>query len=174
MRTILSLAIASALIASPIAAQSSDRRMETPCPMHLTDLSLTPVQDSAFIAIRAAHRAEVRAVHARLGLAMPKSHEMPAMHTGQPVKTPQSMPHAAGAAKHDSATHAAHKPAHEAMQASMARSLEAARAVLTDTQRARFDAAAKAHKAEKEKLAASGIEHSCSDCCPDHDAHHKS
>jgi hypothetical protein len=157
MRTFLSLAVASALIASPLAAQAAAGRMETPCPMHLTDLALTPVQDSAFVAIRAAHRAEVRAVHARLGLETPAGHEKRKMHADHPAK----------------ADDPAHEPAHDAMKASMARSIEAARAVLTDAQRVRFDAAVTAHKAEKEKLSSSGTKHSCGDCCPDHDARHE-
>ena len=156
MRNITMLAIAGLFVASPVAAQGAKApaaRMTTDCPMHLTTLALSPVQDSAFAAIRAAHRAEMHAVHERLGM------------KGE---------HAAG---HDMKQHHASAqaaPMREAMQASMKRSLEAARAVLTDAQRVKFDAAAEAHAQEKKSLAASGAEHECGDCCPDHDAMHGS
>ena len=51
------------------AAAGDSTHMRTPCPLHLTTLDLTPAQDSALRAIRAAHVAEVRAVRARLGVA---------------------------------------------------------------------------------------------------------
>lgn len=157
MRSMIIAAAAAVLLASPAFAQpAQSSKLSTPCPLHLTTLALTPAQDSAFAAIRAAHRAEMHAVHEKTGAAH----------------------HAAGShAQHDAAQHAKHQAGHapmqEAMHASMKRSLEAARAVLTAGQLATFDAAAKAHDEEKKALAAKGGTHSCADCCPDHDAMHE-
>ena len=149
MRTFRHLVLVAALVAAarPAAAQHdahaghapAAHAMRTPCPLHLDSLALTPVQDTALVAIRAAHMAEMKAVKARLG--------MPT----------------------DSAHHPAH---HEAMQASMARSLDAVRAILDDTQRVRFEAAVAAHAAEKKARRASGQPHDCGECCKGHDAAH--
>ena len=150
MRSTIIAATAAVLLASPAFAQSAQpARMTTPCPLHLTTLALSPVQDSAFTAIRAAHKAEMHAVHEKTGA---EHHAAGAQHAG----------HAAS-----------HAPMKEAMQASMKRSLEAARAVLGAEQLAKFDAAAKAHADEKAALAAKGAHHECADCCPDHDAKHE-
>jgi hypothetical protein len=131
--------------------------MKTPCPLHLTTLNLTRAQDSAFKAIRAAHLAEMKPIHAAMG--MPAMQHQPGM-------------------KHDSATHAQHqammkqhvvkpevmKAAHDSMQASMTRAIVAARAVLTPAQRTRFDAAVKAHEAEMAARKAKGLS-PCAGCC---------
>lgn len=126
--------------------------MKTKCPLHLTTLNLTPAQDSAFKAIRAEHMAAMKASHQQ---AMPV------------------MKHEAGM-KHDSATHAQHMAAitpetkakqQAAMQASMAKAVQSARAVLTAEQQATFDAAVAAHKAEKEEMKKAGKEHQCGECC---------
>ena len=162
MRSMIIAAAAAALLSSPALAQSSaSSRMTTPCPLHLETLALTPTQDSAFAAIRAAHRAEMHAVHEKTGTAHHASGA-----------------HASGShAQHDAAQHAKrqadHGPMKEAMQASMKRTLEAARAVLGTEQLAKFDAAVQAHDDEKKAIAAKGGSHSCADCCPDHDAMHE-
>jgi len=133
--------------AAPV-ADSTTKRMKTPCPLHLTTLELTPVQDTALRAIRAAHMAEMKAVKARL---------------------------APTAAKSDTTAKAMHTPElKDAMQASMKRAREAVRATLGDAQRVRFDEAAAAHAAEKDAMAAAGSEHAC-ECCDDHakDGHAK-
>jgi hypothetical protein len=154
------------------AMQPAAERMKTPCPLHLTTLQLTPAQDSAFKAIRAAHMAEMKSVHAAMG--MPEMKHEPGM------KHP-----AAGAAHADSSMHAAHlkamkdmqakpeamKAAQDAMAASMGRALAAARAVLTPVQRETFDAAVKAHDAEKAERKAKGLP-PCAGCC-EHGEHAK-
>lgn len=159
MRTFTIVAAAVALLATPAFAQqpAASSKMTTPCPLHLTTLSLTPAQDSAFASIRAAHRAGMQAVHANAG-----------------------MPHHAvgdSAHRHDPAQHAQHMAEraamHAAMQASMERSIAAARAVLTREQAATFDAAVKAHDAEMKARMAAGGTHSCADCCPEHETMHQ-
>lgn len=163
MRT---LALTIALVAAPVIAGAQQHQhgadhsahaqqaakaegMKTKCPLHLTTLNLTPAQDSAFKAIRAEHMA-----------AMKQSHG-------------QEMKHEAGM-KHDSATHAQHMAQmtpeakakqHEAMQASMAKAIGSARAVLSAEQQATFDAAVAAHKAEKEEMKKAGKKHECGECC---------
>jgi hypothetical protein len=159
MRIITIVAVAGALLATPALAQqpAASTKMTTPCPLHLTTLSLTPAQDSAFASIRAAHRAQMQAMHANAG--MPH--------------------HAAGdsARRHDPAQHVQHEsghaPMHAAMQASMERSIAAARAVLTPGQVATFDAAVKAHDAEMKARMADGGTHGCADCCPEHETMHQ-
>lgn len=159
MRTFTIVAASVALLATPALAQqpTASSRMATPCPLHLTTLSLTPAQDSAFASIRAAHRAGMQAMHANAG--MPH--------------------HAAGdsASRHEHAQHAQHEaghaPMHAAMQASMARSIAAARAVLTREQVATFDAAVKAHETEMKARMAAGGPHGCADCCPEHETMHQ-
>jgi len=147
------------------AAQPAAERMKTPCPLHLTTLDLTPAQDSAFKAIRAAHMAEMKPVHAAMGMPEMKH---PSAGSGQ----------AEPGMKHDSSMHAAHmkamkdvqakpeamKAAHDSMTASMSRALDAARAVLTPAQRETFDAAVKAHDAEKAERKAKGLP-MCAECC---------
>ena len=161
MRLITIAALAATLAAPQAFAQATTAsRMTTPCPMHLTTLALTPAQDSAFIAFRAAHRAEMHAVHEKSG----------AMHHAG-SDSAHAAHHAAGAPAQQGAHHAA--PMREAMQASMKRTLESARAVLTPAQLVKFEAAVAAHDAEKKALAAKGAPHECADCCPDHDAMHE-
>lgn len=157
------IALALALAPAWATAQHSDHSanaaapMKTACPLHAKDLGLTPLQDTAFAKIRAAHMAEMAAVHERLG-------------------APPMMMHGAGA-KPDSAEHAKHHAAmtpamraalDSAMKASMSRAVDAARATLGDAQRARFDAAVAAHAAEKKEREAKGMPHACGDCCAEH------
>ena len=147
------------------AAQPAAERMKTPCPLHLTTLALTPAQDSAFKAIRAAHMAEMKTVHEAMGMPGMKHRSAG---SGQ----------AAPGVKHDSSMHAAHmkamkdvqakpelmKAAQDSMKTSMTRALDAARAVLTAPQRETFDAAVKAHDAEKAERKAKGLP-PCAGCC---------
>ena len=171
MSRLASLALASALFALPLGAQATTTppaaakpaRMATPCPLHLTDLALTPVQDSAFRAIRAAHRAAMHAVHAMMSGghgAMPQGAKPQG---AKPHGAMHGAMHPAGAAMKPDSAHARMEPA---MKASMQRALDAARAVLTDSQRTRFDAAVAAHMKEMDARKASGAGHACDACCP--------
>ena len=159
MRIITFVALAGTLAAGPAFAQGAapSPRTTAPCPLHLATLSLSPAQDSAFAAIRDAHRAQMHAMHKGAG-----------------------MPHqAAGdsARRHDPAHHAQHMaqhaPMHAAMQASMQRALAEARAVLTPVQLATFDAAAKAHDEERKARMSAGGTHHCADCCSEHERMHQ-
>ena len=124
---------------------SAKHEMKAPCPMHLASLALTPAQDSA-----------IKAIHAE---------QMKSMHPMQQGGKADSAHHAGMAAGGHEAMHAEHM---KGMEAAMEKMHAAVRAQLTDTQRATFDAALAAHKAEmKEK----GM--SCAECCREHAAQMK-
>lgn len=141
-----------------VTADTADTAMRTPCPLHLTTLALTPPQDTALRAIRAAHMAEVRAVRARLGIA--DAHESRAVPAASQGAKPTLVP--------DALREAMPEAMREAMRASMTRATQGVRATLTDSQRTTFDAAVAAHAAEKAERERAGTPHACDDCCREH------
>jgi hypothetical protein len=136
----------SAAHAAHHAARPTGERMKTPCPLHLTTLDLTPAQDFAFKAIRKAHRAEMTHDSA--------THAQHMARMKQEAATPDMM-----------------QVAQDSMKASMTRALDAARTVLSAPQREKFDAAVKAHDAEKAERKAKGLP-PCAGCC-EHGEHAK-
>ena len=118
----------------------SAHHMKTPCPLHLETLSLTVQQTSAVDSLRADHATIMKSVM--------RSHEGMASH---------------GAMKHSAADKAV-------MESGMRLTTAAMRSILTDTQRATFNAAVTAHGTEMAAMKARG-DHDCMACCKECMAH---
>jgi hypothetical protein len=163
MRRILSTLALLAVATTAAGAQQMDHSkmmgmhasgMKNPCPLHLTTLNLSAAQQIVFDSLKKEHEAGMKTLMAKA-------------HDGM-----------AGGAMADHKMMKMSADDHAAMEKSMKLTIDAVRAILTNEQRATFDAAVTAHEAEMKAMMEKGGD--CMACCMecmggdmDHAAMHK-
>ena len=152
MLTLMTTVVVSAGAQQTAAGDHSRSAVSASCPLLLTDLNLTAPQQAVFDSIRATHRTEMMKLmpdHAK----MMSSHSDMKMDAKMDMKMDMKMTMTPA----DSA----------AMERSMKRAVDGMRAILTDGQRTKFDAAVSAHEAKMAEKKDGDMMACCMECMKD-------
>ena len=150
--TLMTAAVVSVGAQHTTTSDQSAKAVAASCPLMLTGLGLSAPQQAAFDSIRAAHRTEMTKI-------MPERAKMMSSHSDMKMdaKMDMKMNMKMTMTPADSA----------AMERGMKSAVDGMRAILTDGQRTKFDAAVSAHKAKMAEKKDGDMMACCMECMKD-------